>query len=568
MTWHKMSISLKTAVINSAIVLILLILVGGFLLSRQDTLVQFIMVQYHDMIQQILETQADHNSKSLQGRHAINAKICSGISGYFVYNFDSDGLKKNLRSLLSLPDVMAIEIENVDGKPFVSLWKKNGEIVTGSAIGDGGPLENWKMFSEAVMYDKKIIGKVLFYYSDRDLVQRLLVSKNSLQKEVNKLGSEIESNISSTKLSQFAAFAAIAFSLSLTIFFTLKFIVITRLRKITVNLRDIAEGEGDLTKRLADKSKDEIGELCGWFNLFVGKIQNIIKDVSGGAQDLDGASQSLADLANYLKQNASQSSEKSRNISFASREMSDTVNSVAAAMEEAATNINMIASAAEEMNVTISQISENTEQAMKITTNAVSQTENASKQVNELGEAAVGIGKVLETISEISEQVNLLALNATIEAARAGEAGKGFAVVANEIKALARQTAEATGEIRQKIVGIQDSTKETVSHIERIAKVVDDVNSIVSTISFAIEEQSTATREIASNVAQASEGITEVNENVAQNNVSVQAITEEIGDVTAAVSKIADNSNMVSTSAERLSHLSNELNLMVGRFKI
>ena len=568
MSWKKMSISLKAALINSAVVLLLLALVGGFIFVRQGSLVQFILVQYQGMIQQIFESQTDRDSRLLKERHAINAKICSGMSGYFVYNFDADGLKNNLKSLLALPDVMVIEVKDADGKPFVALWKDKGQIVTGTAVDKGVTPDSSKMFGEDIQYDKKTIGKIALYYTDALLQKQLEESKQKLQTEVDKLGLEIGGNIQAAKYSQMVAFVLVVCFLIVTIFFTLKIIVIGRLQDITGNLRDIAEGEGDLTKRLSDRSKDEIGELCGWFNLFVEKIQNIIKDVSQGSQELDGASKGLADLSEYLKQDAVQTSQKAGNVSVSSEGMSDNMNSVAAAMEEAATNINMVAAAAEEMNVTITQISENTEQALKITVNAVSQTENASKQVDELGRAAQGIGKVLETISEISEQVNLLALNATIEAARAGDAGKGFAVVANEIKALAKQTAEATGEIRQKIEGIQNSTQGTVAHIEQIAKVVDEVNAIVSTIATSIEEQSTATREIASNVAQASEGITEVNHNVAQSNVSVKAISHEIGEVTHAAGKISDNSNMVSDSAEKLSQLSNQLNLMVRRFKI
>ncbi|EKD39960.1 MAG: McpB2, partial [uncultured bacterium] len=142
--------------------------------------------------------------------------------------------------------------------------------------------------------------------------------------------------------------------------------------------------------------------------------------------NLTARQKSLADLSVYLKQDAAQTSQKAGNVSVSSEGMSDNMNSVAAAMEEAATNINMVDAAAEEMNVTIGQISENTEQALKITVTAVSQTESASTQVDELGRAAVGIGKVLETIAEISEQVNLLALNATIEAGQSGRGRQRF----------------------------------------------------------------------------------------------------------------------------------------------
>jgi len=568
MGWNKLSISFKTALINSAVVLALLVLVAGFIMNKQGLLVQFILNQDQGMIQQTFENQAERDSRSLEERHAINTRICSGMAGYFVYNFDMEGLQQNLKSLLALPDIVAIQINDADGKAFAAMWKNGGQLQKGQIVAEDISLDTNKMFDEDILYDKQTVGKVRLFYTDKLLQEQLQESKQKLQGDVDKLRSQIGKNIKTSRYSQIVAFIIVVISLIITIILTLRLIVTNRLQKITSGLQDIAEGEGDLTKRLIDKMEDEIGELCSWFNLFVGKIQDIIQDVSKGSQELDNASNKLADLSGYMRQDAMQTSEKADIVAGSSGEMSNNMHSVAAAMEEASTNINMVASAAEEMNVTISQISENTEQALKITVNAVSQTENASKQVDQLGHAAEGIGKVLETIAEISEQVNLLALNATIEAARAGDAGKGFAVVANEIKDLAKQTAHATGEIRLKVEGIQGSTKGTVSHIEQIAKVVDEVNAIVSTIATSIEEQSAATREIASNVAQASEGIMEVNNNVAQSNVSVRAISQEIGEVTDAASKISENSNMVSESAEKLSELSSQLNLMVGRFKV
>lgn len=566
MNWKKLSLTFKTTLINSAIVLGLLIVVAGFIISKQASLVDFILSQYQGMIQQSSEDQTSRDIQSLKDRHAINTKICSELSGYFVYNFDPDGLATNLKSMMTLPDVVAIQIQHDEGKPFVALWKEDGEIKRAETIVEGGGFDQNKLFREDIYHEDEVVGSVDLFYTDTLLLGQIQETSNTLQEDVDKLSREIDNSIQAAKYRQVAAFIVVVIFLIITMFFTLKFIVVNRLRKITSNLQDIAEGEGDLTKRLADSFDDEISDLCGWFNLFVGKIQDIIKDVAAGSQNLDSASNQLASLSEEMKQDAIQTSVKAESVSSSSDGMSNNMNSVAAAMEEASTNINMVASAAEEMNVTIKQISENTEQAQSIAIKAVSQTKSASEQVGELGRDAQGIGKVLETIMEISGQVNLLALNATIEAARAGDAGKGFAVVANEIKDLARQTADATGEIKEKIEGIQNSTSGTVSNIEQIAKVVNEVNEIVVTMAKAIEEQSTATQEIAGNVAQASEGITEVNENVAQSNVSVRGITAEIGEVTVAANKISENSNMVSSSAERLSGLSNQLNLMVGRF--
>jgi methyl-accepting chemotaxis protein len=198
----------------------------------------------------------------------------------------------------------------------------------------------------------------------------------------------------------------------------------------------------------------------------------------------------------------------------------------------------------------------------------VVQTKSASEKVDELGNAAREIGKVVETITEISEQVNLLALNATIEAARAGEAGKGFAVVANEIKDLAKQTAEATMEIKEKIAAIQGSTDGTVSEINQISKIINDVNEIVTTIATAVEQQSVTTKEIAGNVAQASQGIQEVSENVAQSSNVAEEIAKEISDVNQSAAEMSNSSAQVNLSAEELTKMGTKLNEMVGKFRI
>ena len=333
-------------------------------------------------------------------------------------------------------------------------------------------------------------------------------------------------------------------------------------------LKDIAQGEGDLTRRLVVDSRDEVGEMAKWFNMFVENIQRIIGLVQQNARQVNDSSSELKTIAEQMSAGAGQTSDRANTVAAASEEMSTNMNSVAAAMEEAATNVGMVASAAEEMTATINEIAQNTEKARGITGDAVNQAASASSQVAELGTAAQEIGKVVEAITEISEQVNLLALNATIEAARAGEAGKGFAVVANEIKDLARQTAEATGEIKSRVESIQNSTEGTVTEIGGITHVVDEVNTIVSTIATAVEEQSVTTNEIASNVSQAAQGIEEVNENVAQSSSVSTEISKDISEVTQAANDISNSSSQISMSAESLNELAHQLNEMVGRFKV
>ena len=169
-----------------------------------------------------------------------------------------------------------------------------------------------------------------------------------------------------------------------------------------------------------------------------------------------------------------------------------------------------VASAAEELSSSVVEISRQVQQSARMAGDAVSQARDTSFRVNELSKAASRIGDVVDLINTIAGQTNLLALNATIEAARAGEAGRGFAVVASEVKALAEQTAKATGEISQQIGGIQSATQDSVTAITEISDSIEKLSEISSAIAAAVEEQGAATQEIARNVQQAAQGTTKV----------------------------------------------------------
>jgi methyl-accepting chemotaxis protein len=375
--------------------------------------------------------------------------------------------------------------------------------------------------------------------------------------------SQVTKNLTTMLITAGVIFVGII-SLCLIIVFGL----VNALKLMIVNFKDIAEGEGDLTKRIEIKSKDEIAELAGWFNIFIEKLQGIIGSIANNTKTLGDEAVTLSSVANALSSNSQDTSNRSDTVATAAEEMSANLNNVAAAMEESTTNTSMVASAAEEMTATINEIAVNSGQASDISAKAVAQAEATSKQMEKLGSSAHAISKVTETITEISEQTNLLALNATIEAARAGEAGKGFAVVANEIKELAKQTAEATLDIKRKIEDVQVTTEKTVANIEEITTVINNVNEIVETITTAVGEQSKATEEIAMNINQAADGLGEVNENVSQISVVAATITSEIAMVNSATGEVSKSSSQVESSSTDLQSLSKELKKLVEMFKI
>jgi methyl-accepting chemotaxis protein len=225
---------------------------------------------------------------------------------------------------------------------------------------------------------------------------------------------------------------------------------------------------------------------------------------------------------------------------------------VAAASEEASTNVQSVASATEEMASSVNEISRQVQESATIASQAVDQARKTNDRVGELAKAAGRIGDVVELINTIAGQTNLLALNATIEAARAGEAGRGFAVVASEVKALAEQTAKATGEISAHINGIQAATQESVSAIREIGETIGRMSEISSTIASAVEEQGAATQEISRNVQQAAQGTMQVSANIT--------------DVQRGASETGSASSQVLSAAQSLSSDSNRLKLEVGKF--
>jgi methyl-accepting chemotaxis protein len=340
------------------------------------------------------------------------------------------------------------------------------------------------------------------------------------------------------------------------------------LRLIVDRIKDIAEGEGDLTRRLDVHGKDEIADVARWFNRFVGAMHDMISDISNNTAALAGASDSLSAVSTQISSGAKQTLNRATTVAAAAEEMSANTTNVAAGMEQAAGGLTSVATATEEMTATIGQIASSGEKARNITNQAEQQAARAVELIKQLGQAAHEIGKVTETITSISSQTNLLALNATIEAARAGSAGKGFAVVANEVKELAQQTASATEDIKSRINGIQSSTASSVENIENINKVIGQVGQIVSTIATAIEEQSTVTRDIAGNIAQASTGVRDAHHRAAETATVSQGIAKDISEVNTATVEMATGSEQVKASAAELSRLASQLRKQVGRFRI
>ncbi len=315
------------------------------------------------------------------------------------------------------------------------------------------------------------------------------------------------------------------------------------LDRITHMIRDIAQGEGDVTKRLEVSGTfgdDELGEVSRLFNLFMDKLQELLRGVAAHTQKLAKASQQVLEASQQITTNSGETAVQANAVSRSTHQVSQ--------------NVQSLSTGAGEMTSTIQSIAANANDAARVASTAVRTAQAANTTVAKLGQSSAEIGVVIKVITSIAQKTNLLALNATIEAARAGEAGKGFAVVANEVKELAKQTAKATEDISHKISAIQEDTQDAVKAIGTISGVINQINDISATIAAAVEEQSATTNEMTRNASEAANGASNISEN--------------IGGVAQAADGTSAKAQESQRAAQELSNIATELSQLMVQFKI
>jgi methyl-accepting chemotaxis protein len=326
------------------------------------------------------------------------------------------------------------------------------------------------------------------------------------------------------------------------------------LNSLVERLRDIAEGEGDLTMRVDESRADEIGDLGKWFNIFISRVHDLIVSFSGAANEVAGAATEIAASAEQM--------------SCGMREQTDQVTQVSAAIEEMSASIVGVAeNSAEAVKSSIEsgetanqggQIVSETIERMQMISQAVN---SSSESVTELGKRGEQIGEIISVINDIADQTNLLALNAAIEAARAGEHGRGFAVVADEVRKLAERTTQATEEVSCSIREIQTETSRAVEMMQSGTKEVDDG-----------VDRATAAGDSLQQIVSSAKGVRQKIESIAataeeQSSVATE-ISQSIQRVNATSAQVAEGTSQSAIAGEQLSMKAEQLMGLIGKFKI
>lgn len=322
------------------------------------------------------------------------------------------------------------------------------------------------------------------------------------------------------------------------------FLVLVITPSITVPLQETvsvlkALAAGDLTRRVHDPSRDEVGQLGAAVNEASDNVNVAVLAIADSSGTLSAASEELSVVSSSVGAAAEETAAQSATVSAAAEQVSQSLQSVSAGSEELATSVR--------------EIARNTTEAATVGSQAVSVGDKAQATITRLGASSAEIGDVTKVITSIAQQTNLLALNATIEAARAGEAGRGFAVVANEVKELARMTVRSSEEIERRIEGIQSDTRQAIESITEVTGIIDQINEIQIVVSAAVDEQATTTREIGRSMTEAAAGSTEIARNITGVATAAQETTRGASDT--------------QQSAEEMARMASRLDRLVRGFR-
>jgi methyl-accepting chemotaxis protein len=330
--------------------------------------------------------------------------------------------------------------------------------------------------------------------------------------------------------------------------------IIKPLHKMVEMIKDIAQGEGDLTKRLEGNDHDEIGELANWFNTFVDKLHDIISQVAFNTEQLASAANEISSSAEELSAGAKEQTNQTAQVSAAVEEMTATIVESSRNTAEAAEKAKGAAAKSQEGSKLASETSNGMNEI-------VESSNTTAKNIEGLAEKATAIGEIIKVIDDIADQTNLLALNAAIEAARAGEQGRGFAVVADEVRKLAERTTKATKEVAETIKGIQADVANTNAQIADSQKYVLAGRELVEKTNHSLNEiyQSIETvQEMMRQLATASE----------QQSAAAEQISKSIENVNRITKESAAGTEQAASASEELNRQAEELRKLVGGFKL
>jgi len=623
-------IALKISFIVGIIVIILQVLSSIAVFFSEKELVDQIMAGFISNNQKISQETQATLQKDLDFSMTFNTEMIAAASAQNIYNLES--VESAVAPFFATKELMAVIVQDDSGKIINVFYSKDGSMQADTALPSGYPIDQYLSKEAVVNFDGSAVGKVQVYFTDAFLKEGF--EKREMESQENMKATMIQIEDSKNKM---AVFMNLGIVLILVIILIIIFFIVNKMiapvKQMAAFINEMSLG--NLKNRMHMKRLDEIGVMSQALDRFVdnlkqkadfaeivasgdlskvvelasdkdtlgislkamnGDLSKMISQITENSVTLSGSSEQLTRVSSQISEGTDKMAVQSDTITSASSEMSSSLSTTASAAEEMNANIQSISATSTQMSQNMTTVLESVE-GIEATTNDVAEKSKNSTDVankakemsestktimEELGVSAHEIGEVTEMIKELAQKTNLLALNANIEAASAGDAGKGFAVVANEIKELAKQSADSAQEIAMKVTGIQENTDKSKHANDEMSDIVISISDSSNHITELAVEQTQTVQIIVSNLRESTTGVTEIARLISEMSAGVEdnarssseltlgsnQITKNMSSLDSIIQETSHGINQVNKEAQSLSGLSIQLQELVQKFKL